>query len=133
MTKTDHLTTFEIGSIYGITPQSLRFYEDQGLLYPLIEDGTRFYTAKDRIKLELIIKGKRLGFSFSELRLLILQPIEQRALHDLVPLSSPPITNSVTEEEMIEEIWQAERKIEQLRERVSKLQMLLARKRPPSS
>ena len=56
MPSVERLTTFQIGSIYGVPARSLRFYEEQGLLSPLIMDGVRYFTAKDRIRLELIIK-----------------------------------------------------------------------------
>ena len=49
----------------------MRFYEDKGLIFPRRQGTARFYSANDRIRLELILKGKRLGFSLSEIHNLI--------------------------------------------------------------
>lgn len=126
MTKTSRLTTFEIGSIYGVAPHSLMFYEEQGLLSPVIEDGHRFYTAKDRIKLELIIKGKHLGFSLMEIKLLISQTIEQKASREFSSQKMQAAGQPSARADVAEEIAQAEKKIEELQNRVRQLRTLLA-------
>lgn len=62
-------TTFSIGELakeFDITNRSIRFYEDQGLLAPERNGQTRIYSAKDRVRLKLILRGKRLGFSLAE-------------------------------------------------------------------
>ncbi len=51
----------------GITPRALRFYEDKGLLTPQRVGGTRVYLPRDRVRLILILRGKRLGFSLKEI------------------------------------------------------------------
>ena len=56
---------------FDITPRAIRFYEDQGLLAPRREGQRRIYTARDRTRLKLTLRGKRLGFSLSEIRDLI--------------------------------------------------------------
>ncbi|WP_142848573.1 MerR family DNA-binding transcriptional regulator [Telmatospirillum sp. J64-1] len=53
---------------FGITTRTIRFYEDQGLLSPRREGQKRLYSARDRVRLKLIMRGKRLGFSLGECR-----------------------------------------------------------------
>ena len=65
---------FSIGELareFDITPRAIRFYEDQGLLAPRREGQRRIYTARDRTRLKLTLRGKRLGLSLSEIRELI--------------------------------------------------------------
>lgn len=61
----------QMAATYHTTLRALRFYEQVGLLAPDRVDGQRFYTLKDRIRLELIIKGKRLGFTLAEIKRLV--------------------------------------------------------------
>ena len=56
---------------YEVTPRALRFYEDRGLLEPQRRGQARLYSARDRARLSLILRGKRLGFSLSEIAGLI--------------------------------------------------------------
>ena len=65
------LTISDMASFYGVSLRTLRFYEDKGLIFPRRQGTARFYSANDRIRLELILKGKRLGFSLSEIHSLI--------------------------------------------------------------
>jgi len=63
--------TFGIGKLadmLGITPRTIRFYEDQGLLSPRRIGKTRIYSDRDRVRLQLILRGKRLGFSLADVR-----------------------------------------------------------------
>ncbi len=57
----------ELAGEFAITPRTMRFYEDKGLLNPLREGQRRLYTARDRVRLRLIMRGKRLGFSLDEI------------------------------------------------------------------
>ncbi|HEY0835517.1 MAG TPA: MerR family DNA-binding transcriptional regulator [Azospirillum sp.] len=52
----------------GITPRALRFYEVKGLLSPNRVGNNRVYTKRDRARLKLILRGKRLGFSLAEIK-----------------------------------------------------------------
>ncbi|MBL4816976.1 MerR family DNA-binding transcriptional regulator [Shewanella sp.] len=64
-------TTYSISDLskeFDITTRSIRFYEDQGLLKPKRRGQTRIYGLKDRVRLKLILRGKRLGFSLAETR-----------------------------------------------------------------
>ena len=71
------MPTYSIGELareFGVTPRTIRFYEDQGLLAPRrIGAGARqrSYSARDRTRLKLTLRGKRLGLSLSEIRDLI--------------------------------------------------------------
>ena len=56
---------------FKATPRALRFYEDKGLLTPAREGLNRVYSHKDRVRLQLILRGKRVGLSLSEIRELI--------------------------------------------------------------
>ncbi|MBL8384508.1 MAG: MerR family DNA-binding transcriptional regulator [Burkholderiales bacterium] len=58
---------------FDITPRAIRFYEDQGLLAPSREGSglSRVYTTRDRTRLKLTLRGKRLGLALSEIRELI--------------------------------------------------------------
>lgn len=51
---------------FDITTRSIRFYEDQGLLEPKRRGQTRIYNKGDRVRLKLVLRGKRLGFSLAE-------------------------------------------------------------------
>ena len=66
MSKTYSIS--ELASEFDVTTRSIRFYEDQGLLKPERKGQTRIYSSKDRVRLKLILRGKRLGFSLAESR-----------------------------------------------------------------
>ena len=52
----------------NLTTRAIRFYEDEGLLQPGRSGRRRVYGTRDRVRLKLIVRGKRLGFSLSEVR-----------------------------------------------------------------
>ncbi len=53
---------------FKVTPRALRFYEDKGLLQPARDGMNRVYSHRDRVRLQLILRGKRVGFSLNEIR-----------------------------------------------------------------
>ncbi len=61
-----HFSIGDLSKEFDITTRSIRFYEDQGLLYPKRKGQTRVYNQRDRVRLKLILRGKRLGFSLAE-------------------------------------------------------------------
>src|SRR3989440_7822196 len=71
--KTEHaeFSISELAKEFDVTPRAIRFYEDQGLLAPRREGQRRIYTPRDRTRLKLTLRGKRLGLSLSEIRELI--------------------------------------------------------------
>jgi DNA-binding transcriptional MerR regulator len=56
---------------FGVTLRTLRFYEDRGLLSPRREGTQRIYDARDRDRLSVILKGKQLGFTLTEIRAML--------------------------------------------------------------
>lgn len=64
-----NVITYSIGELakeFDITTRSIRFYEDQGLILPTRKGQTRIYNQRDKVRLKLILRGKRLGFSLAE-------------------------------------------------------------------
>lgn len=53
---------------FSVTPRAIRFYEDKGLLQPQRVGLNRIYSRRDRARLKLILRGKRLGFSLTDIR-----------------------------------------------------------------
>lgn len=71
MMTADDLRTYSIRQLcreFGATARALRFYEDKGLLTPARKGQTRVYGAKDRARLKLILRGRRIGFSLQEIQ-----------------------------------------------------------------
>jgi DNA-binding transcriptional MerR regulator len=64
-------TIAELAREFGVTTRTIRFYEDRGLIMPLREGRRRVYRSRDRVRLRLIMRGKRLGFSLEEIREMI--------------------------------------------------------------
>ncbi len=65
------METFKISELakeFDVTTRSIRFYEDMGLIYPTRQGKIRVYQRRDKIRLKLILRGKRLGFSLAEIR-----------------------------------------------------------------
>jgi DNA-binding transcriptional MerR regulator len=58
----------ELARDLGITPRTVRFYEDQGLILPQRAGNARVYTHRERARMKLILRGKRLGFSLKDIR-----------------------------------------------------------------
>ena len=67
----DLLTIRQMCDAYDVTPRTLRFYEAKELLAPRREGQRRWFTARDRARLKLILRGKRYGFSLEEIRQLL--------------------------------------------------------------
>ena len=64
-------TISELAREFDITPRAIRFYEDMGLLAPSREGRNRVYSPRDRTRLKLTLRGKRLGFSLQEIKQLV--------------------------------------------------------------
>lgn len=58
----------ELAKDLDVTPRTIRFYEDQGLILPQRAGNTRVYTHRDRARMILILRGKRLGFSLKDIK-----------------------------------------------------------------
>lgn len=61
-------TISELAREFSVTPRALRFYEDKGLLSPTRDGLNRVYSSSDRARLKLILQGKSVGFSLSDIR-----------------------------------------------------------------
>ena len=70
-TERAEFTIGELAREFDVTPRTIRFYEDQGLLAPRRAGQRRIYAQRDRTRLKLTLRGKRLGLSLSEIRELI--------------------------------------------------------------
>ena len=71
MTQSDTMTIREMCESYDVTPRTLRFYESKELLSPLRQGTARLFTRQDRARLQLILRGKRFGFSLEDIRQLL--------------------------------------------------------------
>src|SRR6266704_6350610 len=56
---------------FALTTRAIRFYEDEGLLAPRRSGRSRVYAERERVRIKLILRGKRLGLSLSEIRELL--------------------------------------------------------------
>ncbi len=74
----------ELARDLAITPRTIRFYEDKGLISPRRAGNIRVYTKRDRARMVLILRGKRLGFSLREIK-------EYLDLYDVDPTQAEQI------------------------------------------
>jgi len=77
----DPIENCSIGDLareFDVTLRTIRFYEDEGLLSPRREGSRRIYSKRDQVRLKLILRGKRLGFSLADVR-------EMLELYDSAP------------------------------------------------
>jgi DNA-binding transcriptional MerR regulator len=81
-------TIAQIAAEFDVTHRTLRFYEDQGLITPSRQGTQRIFRPRDRVRLALVLRGKRLGFSLEEIRRIIdmydAEPGEVGQLHYLI-------------------------------------------------
>ena len=115
--------TYTIASLskkFGVSLRTLRFYEQRGILEPGRAGTTRIYSSKDRIKIQLILIGKRLGLSIHQIAKLIdAQPVvhqeEPSAERLLSALSREQIEHQISVlEEKLSSVWTS---IDELRSR----------------
>ena len=64
-------TISELATEFDITPRTIRFYEEKGLLNPVRQGQKRLFSSADRVRLDLILRGKRCGLSLEESREII--------------------------------------------------------------
>ncbi|MGH8774159.1 MAG: MerR family transcriptional regulator [Jiangellaceae bacterium] len=64
-------TITELADEYGVTLRTLRFYEEHGLLTPERRGTQRIFRGGDRVRLELVLRGKRLGFPLEEIKKIV--------------------------------------------------------------
>ena len=93
-------TISELAKAFDITPRTIRFYEDLGLLSPSRDGQQRIYSSGDWVRLQLIIRGKRLGFSLAESK-------------EIITLYNPSGTNKRQLEVMLGTIKKSRQRLKQ--------------------
>ena len=63
----DRYTISDLAAEFSITPRTIRFYEDRGLIAPHRRGQSRLYSARDHARLAWILRGRRVGFSLAEI------------------------------------------------------------------
>ncbi|NVJ60021.1 MAG: MerR family DNA-binding transcriptional regulator [Gammaproteobacteria bacterium] len=71
MNTNNTYTISELAKEFGVTTRSIRHYEEYGLIDPERRGTYRVYTAKNKTRLQLILRGKRIGFSLAEIKEII--------------------------------------------------------------
>jgi len=81
-------TINELSEIFDVTPRTLRHYEDLGLLAPERRGNQRLYRERDRVRVQLILRGRRLGFGLKEIQEMLdlydADPTEVTQLQDVI-------------------------------------------------
>lgn len=97
---------------FDITTRTIRFYEEAGMLSPRREGQTRIYSEQDRVRLKLILRGKRLGLSLAESR-------------DLIDMYDPSSNNTQQLEALIDKINERRKLLRQQLEDIEVIQLEL--------
>ena len=90
-TSSHNYSISDLAQEFNITTRTLRFYEEKGLLTPTRRGTVRVYSSADRVKLKLILRGKRLGFNLEESR-------------DIISMYEPATGNTRQLESLLEKI-----------------------------
>ena len=119
-------TISELAAEFGITPRAIRFYEDEELIKPTRQGQSRIYAPRDRARLQLILRGKRVGFSLDEIR-------EMLDLYDVKDGQATQLTYSIKKfSERISALEQQradiEHALEELRAGRARLEVMLSQK-----
>ena len=106
-----YFTISDLAQEFHVSTRTIRYYEERGLLTPIrTESGQRLYTKKERAKLKLILRGKRLGFSLEE-------------IHEMIALFDEDRTGKKQLEKTVE---YGRKKIKEVSERIDDLLKLKA-------
>jgi DNA-binding transcriptional MerR regulator len=65
--RSEHFSISHLAGEFALTTRAIRFYEDHGLITPERKGTRRVYTQRDRVRLKLVLRGKRLGMSLAEI------------------------------------------------------------------
>ena len=87
---------------FGITPRTIRFWEDQGILSPQREGNKRLFTRRDRARLKMALRGKRLGLSLAEIKDLI-------GMYNSTEDETPQLTECLRVMSKRRDAWQQQR------------------------
>ncbi len=112
MTQSPKTKTYAISELareFDVSPRSIRFYEEKGLIAPQRTRGNqRIYTRRDRARLKLILRGKRFGYSLDEIA-------------EMIGMT----TGEMEEVQQIERsLAYGDKKLRELRQRIEELQLL---------
>lgn len=107
-------TITELAGEFGVTHRALRFYESRGLLAPKRQGRRRLYTGTDRARLTVILQGKKLGFTITEIGEMVEAQAGRVSAHAL----------TVTAEKCLEQIAFFERQIREAEEALTELRSM---------
>jgi DNA-binding transcriptional MerR regulator len=108
------LTISQMAAKFGVTPRTLRFYESKGLLSPAREGRGRIYTRTDQQHIALILKGRKLGFTISEIVQMIAAEDGRASTQAL----------KMTREKCLEQIAHLERQVKETTEALTELRRM---------
>jgi DNA-binding transcriptional MerR regulator len=122
------LTVTELAGQLGVTARAIRFYEDKGLISPARAGANRVYTRREHARMQLILRGKRLGFSLREIKQFL-------DLYDLDPTQGAQLKNLLEAvRHRMDDLEQTQKAVTdtlgELREIERQVVETLARKRP---
>lgn len=122
---------FDISSTaasFGVSLRTLRFYEEIGLIRPQRRGVARLYSAQDRVRLQLIVTGKRLGLSLADIRDLIdaraASDRKEEAMADVGGASS--IVALMTADEIQQQLQVLERQLSDVKDAIADLKTVVA-------
>ena len=113
-TPGEALTISQMAGKFGLTPRALRFYESKGLLSPAREGRGRVYTQTDQRHVQLILKGRKLGFTIAEIGHMIAADAAQPV----------PQTLRMTREKCLEQIEHLEKQLRETTEALAELRRM---------
>ena len=118
-------TITELAQEFDVTTRTIRFYEDKGLITPERLKQRRIYHLRDRVRLQLVMRGKRLGFSLDEIQ-------EMIDLYDADPTESTQLKMFIVKLRERRKLLQRQRNdinkvISEIREREQQCEKLLSR------
>jgi len=108
------LTISQMADKFGLTPRALRFYESKGLLSPAREGRGRIYTETDQRHVQLILKGRKLGFTIAEIGQMVAADAAQPV----------PQTLKMTREKCLEQIEHLEKQLRETTEALAELRRM---------
>ena len=98
----------DLANEFGITTRTIRFYEEKGLLSPKRQGSSRIFNETDRVRLKLILRGKRLGFSLEESR-------------SIIGMYEPETANTRQLEVLLDKIHEKQELLEQQKKEINKM------------
>ena len=113
-----HFTISQLAEEFDITTRAIRFYEEKGLIKPRRSGQQRHYSAADRVRLKLILRGKRVGFTLDESRDLIdMYDPEQGNIQQLQVLLAKIADKEASLQRQLRDIASMQRDLQNVRQR----------------